>query len=63
MKIEKWETPVINVLERGAPEEAVLGGCKFSEMNGASNYQTSCKKKTSTILVTQCTWCKDANNT
>jgi hypothetical protein len=28
MKIKKWEKPKLIVLERGRPEEAVLGTCK-----------------------------------
>jgi hypothetical protein len=32
-----WNRPELTVLVRGAPEEAVLTGCKVFEMSGSNN--------------------------
>jgi hypothetical protein len=34
MNQKKWEKPLLVVLVRGRPEEAVLGTCKYSFQNG-----------------------------
>ena len=39
---KRYETPKLTILARGNPEEAVLGGCKYSSKKGPGSAAGTC---------------------
>jgi len=40
---KEWTEPELIVLVRNQPEEAVLGGCKYTNLKGSLSYKNACQ--------------------